>query len=65
MVYIVKHQDLPAYNVAIQTIKDELSESYELKEVSVDRQNIKEKPCQINHFSWYQSHQTSSNQNET
>tara|TARA_Y100001935_G_scaffold255658_1_gene270634 strand:- start:19615 stop:20478 length:864 start_codon:yes stop_codon:yes gene_type:complete len=40
MVYIVKHQDLPAYNVAIQTIKDELSESYELKEVSVDRQNI-------------------------
>jgi len=40
VVYIVKHQDLPAYNVAIQTIKDELSELYELKEATVDRQNM-------------------------
>lgn len=40
VVYIVKHQDLPAYNVAIQTIKDELSESYELKEATVNRQNM-------------------------
>jgi putative ABC transport system substrate-binding protein len=40
VVYIVKHQDLPEYNIAIQTIKNELSESYELKEATVDRQNI-------------------------
>ena len=40
VVYIVKHQDLPAYNIAIDTIKEELSSEYDLKEATVDRQNI-------------------------
>ena len=31
VVYIVKHQDLPKYNIAIDTIKEELSSEYDLK----------------------------------
>ena len=40
LIYIVKHQDLPAYNIAIDTIKKELENDYELKEAFVDRQSI-------------------------
>jgi len=40
LIYIVKQQDLPAYNTAIDTIKNELSDTYELKVATVDRQTV-------------------------
>ncbi|MGC6367933.1 MAG: ABC transporter substrate-binding protein [Candidatus Marinamargulisbacteria bacterium] len=40
VVYIVKHQNLPAYNTAIETIKKDLSMDYELKTATVDRQTL-------------------------
>lgn len=42
LVYIVKQQNLPAYNLAIDTIKAELELDYELKIVTVDRQTVDE-----------------------
>ena len=40
LVYIVKHQDLPAYNIAIDAISKNLSEDYELRTATVDRQTL-------------------------
>ena len=40
LIYIVKQQDIPAYNTAIDTIKNELSDTYELKVATVDRQTV-------------------------
>lgn len=40
LIYIVKQQDIPAYNTAIDTIKNELNDTYELKVATVDRQTV-------------------------
>ncbi|MBL6723065.1 MAG: hypothetical protein ISQ13_03540 [Candidatus Margulisbacteria bacterium] len=40
LIYIVKQQNLPAYNAAIDTITTELNADYELKVATVDRQTV-------------------------
>ena len=40
LVYIVKQQNLPAYNAAIDAITTELNADYELKVATVDRQTV-------------------------
>ena len=40
LIYIVKQQELPAYNLAIDAIKEELQSDYELRVATIDRQTI-------------------------
>jgi putative ABC transport system substrate-binding protein len=40
LIYIVKQQDIPAYNLAISTIRSELESDYEVRVATIDRQVV-------------------------
>ena len=41
LIYLVNSQSLPAYEIAIETIQSELSASYDIKQLFIDRKNVK------------------------
>ena len=40
LIYLVSHQDIPAYNIAMDAIKKNLSSDFELKLVTINRQTL-------------------------